>query len=83
MHFPSGAKLCVDRGAEQGDPLGSVYYALVLADAPEIVRERLRAKGVDIFDFWSVDDGPVFSRRLACGRGIAYVRLSFLLVRFG
>ena len=59
VHLPSGAKLCVDRGAEQGDPLGSVYCALVLADALEIVRERLRAKGVDIFDLWYMDDGQI------------------------
>ena len=32
VYLPSGAKLFVDRGAEQCDPLASVYCALVLAD---------------------------------------------------
>ena len=57
--FASGADLRIDRGAEQGDPLGSVYCALVISDVCEIVRERLHVKGIDIFDLWYMDDGHI------------------------
>ena len=50
----------IDRGAEQGDPLGSVYCALVIADVLEIVRDRLREKGIQVFDVWYMDDGQIF-----------------------
>ena len=40
-HLPSGEKLAVDRGAEQGDPLGSFYCGLVVAMVMEHTRKRL------------------------------------------
>ena len=60
VHLPSGASMRVDRGAKQGDPLGSVYCALIIADVVEIVRERLSANGINIFDLWYMDDGQIF-----------------------
>ena len=60
MYLPCGAFLKVDRGAEQGDPLGSVYCALVIADVLDLVRERLRERGIHAFDVWYMDDGQIF-----------------------
>ena len=63
--LPSGEWAQVDRGAEQGDPLGSLYCGLVLAGVMRRVRERLVASappGVtpNCFDLWYMDDGQVF-----------------------
>ena len=47
--LPSGEILRVDRGAEQGDPLGPIYCALVLARVSARAREALQAQGADFF----------------------------------
>ena len=60
VYLPSGEKVRIDRGAEQGDPLGSIYCALVLADVMDIVRAKLDAKSICAFDFWYMDDGQIF-----------------------
>ena len=58
--MPGGDQMRIDRGAEQGDPLGSVYCAVVLADAIDTVRAKLQIKCVDVFDLWYMDDGQIF-----------------------
>lgn len=60
--LPSGGIRYVDRGAEQGDPLGPVYCALVLAKVLRRTRESLAARGVPIFDAWFLDDGQLVCR---------------------
>ena len=44
VYLPSGVELRVNRGGEQGDPLGPVYCLPIIADIFEVVRERLHAK---------------------------------------
>ena len=57
--------MAVDRGAEQGDPLGSIQCGLVLALVMERVRSRLLAErgreGV-FADAWFMDDGQIFCK---------------------
>ena len=63
MHLPGGGKMAVDRGAEQGDPLGSLYCGLVLALVLERTRERLAAEcpeHANFADAWYMDDGQLF-----------------------
>ena len=57
--LPSGAELRIDRGAEQGDPLGPVYCALVLARVAMRTREALDVQGIPFFDVWYLDDGQI------------------------
>ena len=52
----------IDRSAEQGDPLGSVYCASVIADILELVRAKVLAKGIAIFDVWYMDDGQIICK---------------------
>ena len=64
-HLPSGEKLAVDRGAEQGDPLGSLYCGLVVAMVMEHTRKRLdeECPGLAKFsDAWYMDDGQLFCK---------------------
>ena len=58
--LPCGAEVCVDRGAEQGDPLGPAYCGYVIADAVEAALASLADGRQDIFDVWFMDDGQVF-----------------------
>ena len=61
--MPDGTEYKVDRGAEQGDPLGSLKAALTLAKALGRTRERMRAtRGEEpaYADMWYIDDGQVF-----------------------
>ena len=62
MFVPTGQKLHVDRGAEQGDPLGPMYCGLVLAKIRRDVAERManEAPHVKFSDLWYMDDGQVF-----------------------
>ena len=57
--LPSGAVTRIDRGAEQGDPLGPIYCALVLAKVVERARITLLEKGIQMFDAWFLDDGQL------------------------
>ena len=55
--LPSGGELHIDRGAKQGDPLGPIYCALVLARVAAAARETVGDAGIHIFDVWCLDDG--------------------------
>ena len=61
--LPSGTEFCNDRGAEQGDVLGSIQSALTLGEArshhfaSSSDRERSGA-----CDEWYIDDGQAFVR---------------------
>ena len=61
VHLPSGGRLASDRGAEQGDPLGSLYCGLVLAMVMERTRGRLETERPDakFGDAWYMDDGQI------------------------
>ena len=65
VHLPCGGSLEIDRGAEQGDPLGSIFCALVLGMVTKRVREKLIAETPPgetkpaFFDVWYMDDGQV------------------------
>ena len=59
--LPSGEELRCDRGAEQGDPLGPIYYAFVLSMMMRRTRAALEHREVSLFDAWFLDDG-----QLAC-----------------
>ena len=64
VQLPSGEWVQADRGAEQGDPLGSLYCGLVLLLVMRRVRERLPSvapAGVTprFVDLWYMDDGQV------------------------
>lgn len=60
VDLPSGGVYDVDRGAEQGDPLGSLMCALVLVDVVARTKERLNADDCEFFDAWYIDDGQLF-----------------------
>ena len=70
VYLPSGGVAFVDRGAEQGDPLGSLYCALVLADVASRTRaamtQELQNEGIQcnapFLDAWYMDDGEVFCK---------------------
>ena len=49
-----------DRGAEQGDPLGPVFCAVVIARLVEKCRVRLEQQGIVLADVWYMDDGQSF-----------------------
>ena len=73
VHLPSGGVKWVDRGAEQGDPLGSILCGLVVIDV--MIRTRARVQKclededgyahlshdvvLRLFDAWFMDDGQV------------------------
>ena len=72
--LPSGRKFSTDRGAEQGDVLGTIQSALVLGDAREshlqdFLSTPFEQKGV--CDEWFVDDGQCFVRPMLFDRGYA------------
>ena len=60
--LPSGGVLRINRGAEQGDPLGPIYCALVLARVAARTRATLQAQGIEFFDAWFFDDGQFMCR---------------------
>ena len=66
MQLPSGEKLAVDRGAEQGDPLGSLYCGLVVVMVMEHTRKRLDEECPGLAKFsntWYMDDdGQLFCK---------------------
>lgn len=55
--LPDGSEFLFDRGAEQGEPLGSVKASLPLGDA----RARVASSGVaaHVVDEWFIDDGQL------------------------
>ena len=61
--LPCGRVIWSNRGAEQGDPLGSLHCGLVLINVVKETRDRMRASlGVDgeiFFDAWYMDDGQI------------------------
>ena len=59
VRSPSGAISACDRGAEQGDPLGPVYCAVVLLSVLGRVRTILETHGVVVADAWYMDDGQL------------------------
>ena len=59
ISLPAGVWTTCDRGAEQGDPLGSLYCALVLSDCAAAAAAAVRAAGHWVADFWFADDGQV------------------------
>ena len=69
--LPSGREFSTDRGAEQGDVLGTIQSALVLGDAREshlqdFLSSPFEQKGV--CDEWFVDDGQCFVRPMLFDR---------------
>ena len=66
VDLPGGGIHQVDRGAEQGDPHGSVQCGVVLADvardALEEFKQRASRESAGYFDFWYCDDGQVVCR---------------------
>ena len=57
--LPCGTSIWIDRGAEQGNPLGPIYCALTLARMMSKVRATLQQGGVGFFDAWFMDDGQL------------------------
>ena len=66
IHLPCGDSHRAHRGAEQGDPFGSLQCGVVLADVvAEATAEMQRRKGggpLGCFSFWYCDDGQVICR---------------------
>ena len=72
VYLPSGGTVRIDRGAEQGDPLGSLYCAVVMADVAEATRHAMSESEQScesqeeqtlqsrFRDFWYIDDGQVY-----------------------
>ena len=58
--MPAGATINVDRGIEQGDPLGGIQAGAVILDAVEGARAEIAMLGVTFFDCWRLDDGQPF-----------------------
>ena len=50
----------MDRGAEQGDPVGGIEAASALLGALEGAESELGGLGVAFFDTWYLDDGQLF-----------------------
>ena len=65
---PPGKVVMSDCGAEQGDPLGSLYCAVVFATVCKWVHERLapsdsgQAEEPEYWDTWYMDDGQVICK---------------------
>eukprot|EP00974_Lingulodinium_polyedra_P125587 11195127-Lingulodinium_polyedra.AAC.1 len=57
MLLPAGVTQLVDRGAEQGDPLGSVRCGLCIMKAVGRLAARLEELGAPLYDAWFLDDG--------------------------
>ena len=57
--LPCGKWIACDRGAEQGDPLGPAYCALVLIRCAEAGRRAVEELGGWVWDAWYMDDGQV------------------------
>ena len=57
--LPSGDFILADRGAEQGDPLGGVECALVLARVAAIARRVVEDAGGWLWEGWYMEDGQV------------------------
>jgi hypothetical protein len=51
VFLPSCGRMWADRGAEQGDPFGSLHYGLALAMISERTKERQRAAGSVVGDW--------------------------------
>ena len=82
--LPSGREFSTDRGAEQGDVLGTIQSALVLGDASEshlqdFLSTPFEQKGV--CDEWFVDDGQCFVRPMLFDRWLR--ALDSALASFG
>ena len=62
--LPSGGLHLTARGAEQGDPLGSLQCGLVLSDVSDdaSVAREARAPGAPALDVWFADDAQVLCR---------------------
>ena len=69
--LPSGRVFSTDRGAEQGDVLGTIQSALVLGDARETYMQDFLSTPFDqkgVCDEWFVDDGQCFVRPMLFDR---------------
>ena len=55
--LPCGEEICVDRGAEQGDPLGPAYCGFVLADVVEAAVASMGGHAKSLLDVWYMDGG--------------------------
>ena len=60
VHLPAGDVVEVDRGVEQGDPLGGILAAATIHAVMEDVRQELSELDVQFFDVWYLDDGQIF-----------------------
>ena len=59
VQLPCGERRAVDRGAEQGDPLGGACCSLVIARVMGEARAALTAIGSWCWDVWYMDDGQI------------------------
>ena len=59
VHLASGEAVEIDRGAEQGDPLGGLYCAAVLAPVAGTAAAAVGDTGGWVWDAWYMDDGQV------------------------
>ena len=48
-----------NRGAEQDDPHGPVFCAVVLAKVVDATKDRLERAGISFKDVWYMEDGQV------------------------
>ena len=82
--LPSGREFSTDRGAEQGDVLGTIQSALVLGDARESHLQDFLSSPFEqegVCDVWFVDDGQCFVRPMLFDRWCArWTPLSLLSV---
>ena len=66
IDLPSGGTHAAGRGAEQGDPHGSLQCGLVLArrarEAAASLREHFQSDRMGCFHVWYADDGQAFCR---------------------
>ena len=69
--LPSGRAFSTDRGAEQGDVLGTIQSALVLGDARQTHLQDFLSTPFEqtgVCDEWFVDDGQCFVRPMLFDR---------------
>eukprot|EP00973_Karenia_brevis_P030748 4240587-Karenia_brevis.AAC.1 len=68
VQLPDGTEMAVNRGAEQGDPLGSTNASLALGEGMDAARKSFadataESRGdalVGAVDEWYIDDGQAF-----------------------
>ena len=67
VRLPAGEWISCDRGAEQGDPLGPLFCAVVLRRAAKRARDAVASAGFWVWESWYMDDGQVAVPAAAAG----------------